>query len=182
LAQEWNPEFEISHHTHSIANLKLARIFQVPTYVLIRNPIDAISSLVLRIQEETDHRGLDSIIYLAIKRYHQYYNYVQKNIEYFHILDFEEIRKNPPYVLERIRNTYPNKLNLVIRPNDVIAMKKKVFLRIKNHEQKTKQGYKASALPNKMKIILKMNLVKTIKADYKDYLTELENLYQKLIS
>jgi hypothetical protein len=39
-------DLQVAHHTHSVANLKRSRQYDVPTVILFHDPVDAIPSLV----------------------------------------------------------------------------------------------------------------------------------------
>ena len=47
IREIFGDEFKIAHHTHSVANLKLAIRYNKKTVILIRNPIDSIVSAII---------------------------------------------------------------------------------------------------------------------------------------
>lgn len=75
------PSLSIAHHTHSVANLKRARKYGVPTIVLYRDPKDAIPSLVSRFRPSLKE---------AILRYVHFYRYVSSIQDHVLLVSFEE--------------------------------------------------------------------------------------------
>jgi len=88
-----NKEFKIAHHTHTVANIKLALRNDIPTYVIIRNPIDAISSNLSRFNTD---------VKCAILDYTEFYEYCLANVSSLTVLSFEEVVGNPSEVVNMI--------------------------------------------------------------------------------
>lgn len=92
LFQLTYPSFRIAHHTHSVANLKLARYFKVPGVVLIRRPEECIPSRVVRFGV-----GLE----LAVIEYLEFYKYVRTCNNSFVVLPFDKAIDDPGAAVRR---------------------------------------------------------------------------------
>jgi len=93
----------IIHHAHAPAVIKKALKDNIPTFVLVRKPIDAIASEYIRAQyreKRTYH------VPNLIKRYYQYYQVANENIGDLYIIRFETVTDSPEeymrYVFETI--------------------------------------------------------------------------------
>lgn len=87
------PSLNIAHHTHSVANLKRARKYGVPTIVLYRDPEDAIPSLVSRFRPD---------IAEAILRYVHFYQYVLAIRDHILLVSFQEATEEFDTVVQRL--------------------------------------------------------------------------------
>ena len=101
VLRQLDPEMPIASHGHVVATLKLAKKRGVKTIILIRTPLDAISSSVVKAQPRTaaaerriTKRDLEDYIY--------YYRYVQEHLGHCQILDFETVTKTPEKLVEEI--------------------------------------------------------------------------------
>jgi len=98
LIKNLNDDVEISHHTHTIANLKLAAQYNISCVVLIREPLDAISSYAYRFFNNTD-----KLLNRSISEYINFYEYVQNNKDFMKVVEFQELIDNPQTVLKNIQ-------------------------------------------------------------------------------
>lgn len=89
------PDLQIAHHTHSVANLKRARSYDVPTIILFRSPEEAIPSLVSRFRPG---------VHEAILRYVYFYGYVCTKTEDVFLVDFEEVTSEFANVVYRFES------------------------------------------------------------------------------
>jgi hypothetical protein len=84
-----NPDVDadrISHHSHIISNVKHAAKWGIPAVIVIRNPVDAIASNMLAVDDTSDAMGR----FLA-RKYLDFYEWVEKNREEVVLLRFEEM-------------------------------------------------------------------------------------------
>lgn len=79
------------HHTHASATLKMARRFDTPPVVLVRDPLDAVTSNLIRSQ--------GSLAYLE-GHYEQYYDYVRDHADEVTVVPFETVTQDPVGFLE----------------------------------------------------------------------------------
>lgn len=87
------PELHIGHHTHSVANLKRAVQYGVPTLVLYRKPADCIPSLVSRFRPSLE----DGVV-----RYARFYQYVLDHVDAFVLASFEETTQHIASTIKRV--------------------------------------------------------------------------------
>lgn len=73
----------IARHTHKVAQIIVAVRRQIPTLVIIREPIEAVTSLVIRQQ----HLSLE----IALKSYIRYYSHIMPYQYGFVVADFNEV-------------------------------------------------------------------------------------------
>jgi hypothetical protein len=103
LIKNANNSLNIIHHAHAPAVIKRALKDNIPTFVLIRKPIDAIASEYIRVQHR--EKRIHHVPNL-IKRYYQYYQVANENIRDLHIIRFETVTYSPEeymrYVFETI--------------------------------------------------------------------------------
>lgn len=76
------PDVNFAHHTHSLATIKIAKRRNLPTVILIRKPLDVISSRAVRFGDDID---------LSLKEFIYFYNYIKKNSNIFFVITFEEV-------------------------------------------------------------------------------------------
>ena len=86
------PGKRISHHTHSIANLKRAVKYDVPTIILCRRPKEAVASRCVRF-----NIGLRE----ALLQYVEFYTYVTKLKNKLLVSDFDSSTKRIDELVER---------------------------------------------------------------------------------
>lgn len=179
LLKVLKPNLKIGGHTHSIVNLKLAFRNNIPIFILIRKPIDAIASFVLRRNELICKNNKKNIIF-AIEDYKQFYEFVLKNQRKLVILDFDKIINEPEYILKIIElNSNLKMLDPKIDPNiDIDKATEIVFERLKQYE--TQNRFKVSSVPDKRRIKHIKELKNILKNNYDEELNKLNNLYNLL--
>lgn len=92
---QFHEDVRCVHHSHASATLKMARRFGVPSFVLLRDPLDAVTSNVIR-------SGGNLAYHEA--HYAQYYGYVREHQDEFTVVPFEAAITDPAGVLERIEH------------------------------------------------------------------------------
>lgn len=171
-----NPYIKIAGHTHTIANIKSAFKYNIPVYILIRKPIDAIASYIFR-RTQLTNKKTKRIIFFAIEDYRQFYEFVLKNKDKIKILYFEEIINKPENILNNIKQIEmpdPKSINFE-------KVSKQSFEIIQSF--KSQKEFKKSSIPDKrrtqyieeVKIILRENYFDELKKlDYLFYLIHKE--------
>ena len=89
------PQLKIAHHTHRWENLRIAQIFDVPSVVLVRPPIDAISSFYVF------HSGRLPVDDVAL-RWQEFYEFSLNILDQVTVVSFEEFAENPNPSIEKI--------------------------------------------------------------------------------
>lgn len=83
----------VVHHTHASATLEMARRFDVPTFVLVRDPVDAVTSNVIRSGGNVDYHEA---------HYEQYHRSVLDDGDHVTVVPFETATQDPVRVLTLI--------------------------------------------------------------------------------
>lgn len=91
-----NPNINIAHHTHSVANLKKAIKYNIPTVVLIRDPEQSIVSSVIA------HKKND--IDEEVSRYIDFYGWVCTRLDRMIVADFDQVINDFNAVILEINN------------------------------------------------------------------------------
>lgn len=94
------------HHLHKIAPIKIAIVKDLPVFILIRNPLDAISSNYLKhfamrdkpVSKQLDLRLLNELIL----DYLFYYKFVSKHKDRITIIEFHRLINFPGTVINQI--------------------------------------------------------------------------------
>ena len=81
-----------SHHTHTIANVKMARKYKVPTLILLREPAAAIASYLSRFADAT---ALDTVI----RDYIDFNAYICKIRHEIVLIHFSDLVERPALVM-----------------------------------------------------------------------------------
>jgi len=156
------PSVLVGGHSHTIANIKLALKKKVPVFVLIRNPIDAISSQVLRsniVKNKSEKKNIE----YAIEDYKSFYNYILKNRDKVKLLHFDDVLNNLDNILRIIEMNSTLKFSDLDK-NFILEAVQLTYKKIKSFKHLS--TYKISSAPDKRrkkyidqkkKILLKNN-------------------------
>ena len=158
---------KIAHHMHSIAQIKFGLKHNIPIVVLVRNPLDAISSYVIR-NDISVKSGIEEYIY--------FYRYIHKVKDRIILAKFEEVIKNYAQIIEMINRKYDQ--NYPVLKNDEIE--KQVFNKIEDRDyKKFGQHQEKYAIPSNKKNKIKENIILSLK-EHSKY-PKSEELFQLLI-
>ena len=132
-----SPNLKIAHHTHAIASVKRAKRYRIPVVIIIRDPLDAISSRIVRFNRN---------ITVCLIEYIWFYQYVFYNRNSLILFSFDELTTKTKDVLMKIK--LETMCDLAIQ-NDInmLEIKKSIFEKIDNYY--TNRGLiKRSATPS----------------------------------
>ena len=104
----------IAHHTHNHNNILLGIHFGIPTIVLIRDPLDAISSYMIYSGKNVE---------TAAKNYYDFYSPLLKYKDSICYIKFEDIINNMNLVIEKINRTFCfdlNKSTNLVSDNEIV--------------------------------------------------------------
>lgn len=148
------PEIKLSHHTHSYANVSIALEQNIPSIVLLRNPLDCISSR---------HVRFHSSLSISLAEYIDFYSCTEKDVEspYLILIEFNEIINEPLKVLDQLSPILGVQIDSSL---DIVEINTAVKERMKKAQTKMKSMQNIS-LPNEERSALK-----------EKYKTELVNL------
>lgn len=105
MFEQANQALHIGHHTHAIANIARALRFGIPTIILIRNPIDAITSAVIA-QNRGDIDG-------EISYYLAFYSWVELRADALIVAEFEEVISDLNCVIRRVNEKCGTSFNCI---------------------------------------------------------------------
>jgi hypothetical protein len=162
------------HHLHCVAAIKIALRKKIPTYILVRNPLDAISSNYLKhfsAKKEIIPQIIDQAVLMGkLEDYISYYSYVLKKINELNVINFETLIANPFEIISIISHHFNEKIDktdfeytLIYYYKDEEELKKIP----KDYKFKNKDGGKnkggardklGSSLPNDFKDKIKKEL------------------------
>lgn len=159
LFQHLEPRFLIGNHLHSHAHIKYGLINNIPTIVLIRNPFDAIISLValkiINVYNGNKKEFLqENSLKFTVKSYINFYRPLVKIKNKLVLLKFDDITKNPSKAIKKINKVYG--FNLETDKKVIDFYSKLIFINAKSH-------LKPLVKRNK----IKESLIKEIKLDKK---------------
>lgn len=154
-----NPKLKFSSHLHTIASIKIAFLKKIPVYVIIRNPLESVSSWsVMRSNSLSDQNTVD----YCLKEYISYYQFLNKNRHHLQILIFDGIITNKSDFLNLLNlpDFDINKDLYVKRLND---FEQNSILKTKQSKMSNSHLKKFSSTPNfdrnkekdKFKVLLK---------------------------
>lgn len=165
-----NSNIKTSSHLHTISNLKLSLKYNNNIVVLIRDPLDCISSHI--IYRETENRRLN-VVDIAIDDYIDFYNFVYKNKDNKNmiIINFDYLTNNLFNSVKYINETY--NLNMKFDKTMIKQIEEQYL-----NDREDKRSKKLHNTPNDMKVKLK-NKYKD-KVRYQNNYKEAKKIYNKL--
>ncbi len=171
LVRRFYPQLRIVHHTHSVATLKAALLFNTPSIILIRKPIDAIVSDLIMYQRPD--------IGYSVESYISYYEFVQKRMDRFRLITFDTVTHRPDVLLQLVSEctgAAPVDLNGVDMQQEVQA----VFDELERHTQAVAKGeaFRRRPIPDEQRSQMKECLKKTVAESPR--LPDADLLYEQL--
>jgi hypothetical protein len=169
--RHYNPNLNIARHVHVPMQVVKALEKGVPCLVLIRQPIDALSSLMIV--------DLNLSISIAIRSYINFYQRIYALIDKFVLADFEEIITDYQSVIARLNSFYGT--SFVMEPIDD-KTQSVIFSQLESHHKSSKLSkYKYLVpVPTHEKKILKQKIIEKIRVN--PYYDEAVNIYQLYMS
>jgi hypothetical protein len=93
-----NPDVAVSHHMHAPANILLAVRYRVPTVVLIRPPVDAVLSEVIREPRKRPRRGL--------LEWNSFYGLIRPVLDQVVVADFATVTSDFSVVIDEVNRRF----------------------------------------------------------------------------
>jgi hypothetical protein len=94
------------HHLHKVAPIKIALDKQIPVFILIRRPADAITSNYLKYYSmrgsELPEKVNIKLLAQMTSDYLKYYEFILRNIDKINIVRFDYLINNPTDVISKI--------------------------------------------------------------------------------
>ena len=145
--QRWNPGIKISHHSHLASNVKYAVDHNIPTIVLIREPLEAVSSAIV-----WDGKLKAAI---GLRGYLSFYRSLLPCLSQVMVLDFSDFTKHPDRVVQEINRKFG--LRLGWKTYDV-KEQKAIRRYLNGHDERSSRGLTSASLPNNEKNDLKLSI------------------------
>lgn len=158
-------DISVSHHTHSIANIKRALSYDVPVVVVFRDPLESISSTVYRFEKT---------IYAQIIRYLNFYEYVVGESDSILLISFKQVTQKTSNTVRKIEKY--SEISLPFQNMEKVEKNVKQYIKTWSKKNKSNRG---GNLPSKNKDIEK-NKIKE-KINQMERSAEARELYHKLI-
>lgn len=99
------PELTFANHLHCLAPLRISAANAIPSFVLMRRPVEAIASRLLQIQDGPSRMQslpMGELSHRLVNDWARYYSYCDKNRTKISLITFEDAVKNPYECLRRI--------------------------------------------------------------------------------
>ena len=149
--RRYNPTAKAAHHMHAPLQIIKAVEYGIPCVVLIRNPIDAIAS-VLVIDRTLSTR-------FAIQSYINFYERIWPVGNSVVISEFAETTQSPHRVVERINQRYGTSFYMEPITPDV---KKNIFEQLQATQKELNQPEHLVAIPTEAKARIKQDVLKEL--------------------
>lgn len=170
LAQEQS--VKIAHHLHVPAQIIYAVRHHIPVLVLIRNPVDAVISYMIRDRRITIEDGLNEYIW--------FYSYVLKYRDQVVLAEFESVTGNYGDVIMRLNERFHTRFSLFEHTAENEA---EVFRAIEGYSQKIQSGEAGVARPSESRAEQKKELMEKIMLpEYKVLRERAGSLYHRLVN
>lgn len=159
----------VAHHMHSSAQIVNAVRFNIPILILIRNPIDSISSMVLR------NKNLSISRLLA--QYSEFHEAIYEYNKQFIVVDFNEVTSNFGQVIEKINTRFDVRFDGFKHDDNNIS---EVFNEVDRIEDKAKRLANERSRPSAEKELTKRLIIEEIRSQkYNLLLLAAESWYLK---
>ena len=174
IREIFGDEFKIAHHTHSVANLKLAIRYNKKTVILIRNPIDSIVSAIIY-RKKTQGKDLRKNLILIMDDYIGFYKFLNKikSKNNFRIYNFSDLINKPIKFCNNTIQFLEKNSHLIIDQALIERAKKN---QIKSEKKRNFPKLMSTSF-NQFKNKLKPEIRKIIIKEYSSKLKELNSIY-----
>jgi len=173
LKRSQNKPISVASHLHVAAQLVRAKRLNKPLVLLIREPLAAVSSLVIR-----DPVGIN----LALRYYIQYYRSALKAIDYPVVVEFSEMIQCYPRVIQSVNDKFGTSFQL---PHSSDAWTQGIFEAIDSNYKRVTSGQDvdlATSSPNTKKEPHKQLIEKTIKDRHPELLAQACEIYHSVLN
>lgn len=172
LVEHVRPDIRLSTHIHTVASLRAAQRHDVPTLVLIREPLGAAASALVKAEV---HPGTEPATYRCLADYIDYYRFVAKHRGRIGILDFATVTSDAGAVFAAVSMICPD-CGIALSEAEAEMTAQEVFESIRNKDQTRDVNHRS--LPSPEKMDLKQGHSKYIESH--TLYSEAEKLYKSL--
>lgn len=167
------PKLSFAHHLHSKSGLKIALSYNLKSFILIREPKEAVSSYLFMKVNEDNFSSIDNLIDRLIISYINYYLLVKEELDSLRILKFESCINDQVLTIKSIAEEIGMD---VYNDNFYHEKLKKVQAKMEDKEQK--KNSHASSLPDKERNNFKKKFKKRVTKS--PHYIQADNLYSEL--
>jgi hypothetical protein len=160
--KEFNPHVNIAHHLHIPAQIIQAVQWNIPTLVLIRDPKNAVASMVLREPEMSVLQGLKNYIF-----FYESISILQKG---FVVAIFEDVIRDYSQIINSLNMRFSTNFQLFLHTN---TSQNKVFDIIETFDSNSLK----TSRPNNDKTKLKIEIIESMEHEYSHFLTRAQEIY-----
>ncbi|MCW4049050.1 MAG: hypothetical protein NWE89_04865 [Candidatus Bathyarchaeota archaeon] len=172
LIKELNLELKTANHKHSVGHIKQALYIGKPVVILVRNPLDAITSELIRYSR--DGQNISKHLF-AINHYIQFYDYVSEVSNQVTLVTFDKLTQNTEAVLEELNS----KFQLWAVPEDYVYVAKLVLDKMKS--KVNDENFYMNSAPTERRDIKKQKVNNCLKDLYPLELKQAYLVYHKLL-
>ncbi|NQY62948.1 MAG: hypothetical protein HRT38_04330 [Alteromonadaceae bacterium] len=158
----------IAHHLHAEAQFLLAIKYKIPAIALIREPVAAVSSLLIRDKSYTATQ--------ALQRYIDFYSLIDEISDYVVLADFSKVITNYGEIITECNDKFGQCFDPF---SDSGSAKAEVFELIKKLNLETEHGDSLMiAIPDDNRSVLNEEIKKEVESNHLIY--RAKNIYNKL--
>jgi len=170
-------DITLARHYHSPGAIRLAFKKKVPTLLLIRDPVEQISSAYVYLEKNVPLKRL-------IRSYQIFYKKCLKAKEWYVVACFDEMINNPEQIIKKINIRYD--FNLKFKPLDS-ELNKSILdeIKLKNQNQKEFSMFNVNlemkmAAPNENRELQKIEIKNTLNNNFKKQIDVCYQLYEEI--
>lgn len=164
------PGLRIVTHLHTIASIKLAFRNDVPTIVVVREPVATCCSLLIMLERPVTPRLTGKFL----KDYIDYHRFVLENRQEIHLMRFEDVVRSPEFVIRQVLA----RLDIAMS-NEDIETKANAGKRIAEGKE-AKKATLGSSLPNRERMEARASVQPVV--ENHALCEQAVSLYEQLIS
>lgn len=159
---ESNPYVDIAHHLHVPAQIIQAVQWNIPTLVLIRDPKNAVASMVLREPEMSVLQGLKNYIF--------FYESIQSYKSGYIVAIFEDVIRDYSQIINSLNMRFSTNFQLFLHTN---TSQNKVFDTIETFDA----NFLKASRPNNNRTKLKIEIIEGMEHEYSHFLARAQEIY-----
>lgn len=165
-------DYSFAHHTHSILNLKIATALQIPSLVLIRQPLDAITSLVVHNRQPAEK---------MVEFYMKFYRGVLELEAPCLMVGFEQVTGDINTLFKRLNHAYNLNIPLSVDLDRDAKFVRQIALKraAARHQNNPEEAIRTVGVPNLSREALKAEVRPLVKRALENN-PQVEQLYAKI--
>lgn len=169
-------QVRLAHHVHGSAQILWAAKNNIPIIVLIRNPRDAVASLIVR--------GYGISIKEALRNYTRFYKSIEPIKSSCVIAQFDDVVKRFDQIIYRVNEKFDTNFTVFIPTKENMDRCFEAIEEMDKLDQRIDEtGDRTVARPSMSREILTKNVKNNISAkEVSEYLDEAESIYKNILN